>query len=462
VLFNSTGFLLFFVVVSSVHALLRSRPGARKGLLLGASYFFYGAWNPPFVGLLLFSTGLDFAAARAIAGSERPQARRAWLAASAVGNLGVLAFFKYGDFLAESLWGLVPEGVPYPDFLARIVLPVGISFYTFQSLGYTIDVYRGRRDPARHLADFALYVAFFPQLVAGPIVRATELLPQIESPRFPTGGDLHAGLHQAARGFAKKVLVADGLAVYVDAVYAAPAAYGALDHWLALYAFAFQIYCDFSGYSDIAIGCARMLGYEVPPNFRLPYLACGPADFWRRWHISLSTWLRDYLYIPLGGSRGSAGGTYANLAVTMLLGGLWHGAAWGFVLWGAYHGAWLALHRALCRDRGWLRMPRALSRVLTFHGVCLGWVFFRAETWERSQMVLRGLVDFGTPAHQLPGLVGPWLAVAAVSHLLGASGWWRRRWVSAGPDLHGVAAAALLLLAFACATESPAFLYFQF
>jgi len=461
-LFNSLEFVGFYVVVFALYALLRSSWAARKWLLLLASYAFYAAWNPPYVVLLVFSTALDFAAGRRIAASGSTAVRRAWLVASCVGNLGVLVFFKYSDFLLANLWTVAAPPFAYPSFVRDLVLPLGISFYTFQSLSYTIDVYRDRRVATASPLDFALYVAFFPQLVAGPILRSREFLPQLDANHDASRAEVFSGFDQMARGFAKKILGADVLATYVDPVFADPGAYGAVNLWLAVYAYAFQIYFDFSGYTDIAIGAARTLGYRVPPNFRAPYLAQGPADFWRRWHISLSTWLRDYLYIPFGGSRTSRARTYRNLALTMLLGGLWHGAAWGFVLWGAFHGAWLIAHRALFRDRPGAGMPRAVSVLLTFHAVCAGWVLFRAQSLADARTVYAGLLDCATPVASVPPLVLGVIAIGFASHVLGASKPWAERWGRAGGDLHAVVWVLVALGAFLLGSDTTQFIYFQF
>jgi alginate O-acetyltransferase complex protein AlgI len=462
VLFNSLEYWCFLPLVLLADGLLGRHWQARKLLLLAASYAFYMAWSAPFVLLLLGSTLLDHAASRRIASSHRAATRRGWLLASVVGNLGVLAFFKYGAFLFSNLSWLIFRDAAVPPLLRDVILPMGISFYTFQSMSYTIDVYRRARPPARSLLDLALYVSFFPQLVAGPIVRAGTFLPQLESPRRPTHEDRLAALDPIFRGLAKKMILADGLSVYVDAVYGNPAGYGAWNHWLALYAYAFQIYFDFSGYSDIAIGSARLLGFRIPDNFRLPYLARGPADFWRRWHISLSTWLRDYLYIPLGGSRGSRLATLRNLLVTMLLGGLWHGAAWGFVAWGAYHGVWLVLHRMAFRERPGLRVPAWISLPLTFHSVCIGWVFFRAASWADATVVLRQLLDFDAAFVTPPPLFAVLLPLAFASHAVAAVPALRIAWSRRAPDVRGLGYAAVVATIFLLAPETTPFIYFQF
>jgi alginate O-acetyltransferase complex protein AlgI len=461
-LFNSLEFVFFYVVVFGVYALFWRHWRLRKGLLLLASYWFYMAWNPPFALLLVFSTLLDFVAGQRIARSGAAAPRRGWLVASCVGNLGVLAFFKYSDFLLTNAWLVASPPFHYPEFVRDIVLPLGISFYTFQSLSYTIDVYRDRSKASDSLLDFAVYVAFFPQLVAGPIIRAATFLPQLARNHSASSEEILSGCDQIARGFAKKMLGADLLAGYVDLVYASPGEFGALNHLLAVYAYAFQIYFDFSGYSDIAIGTARTLGFRVPENFRLPYLARGPADFWTRWHISLSTWLRDYLYIALGGSRISRWKTYRNLAITMLLGGLWHGAAWGFVLWGAFHGAWLAIHRALFRDRSVFPVPRLISVLVTFHLVCFAWVLFRAHSLADALTVYRAFADFATPVFRVPPLVLAIIATGFASHVLGASQRLARAWQGMALDARVAWWLLVTVAIFLLSSQTEQFIYFQF
>jgi len=461
VLFNSTEFLFFFLIVLSAYSLLRRHWRLRKWLLLVTSYWFYMSWNAPFGLLLAGSTVLDYVAAIRIAGTRTVRVRRLWLLASCLGNLGVLAFFKYGEFIAQNVWPVVPSGVAFPEFLSTIVLPIGISFYTFQSLSYSIDVYRGEQEPTHELLDFAIYVAFFPQLIAGPIIRSADFLPQLLENRSASAEEVLRGIDQVARGLAKKVLIADGLAGYVDLVYGAPTEFGSLNLIIATYAYAFQIYCDFSGYSDIAIGVARILGFNVPVNFRLPYLARNPWEFWTRWHISLSSWLRDYLYIPLGGGRVSRSRTYSNLMITMLLGGLWHGASWNFVLWGAFHGIWLVVHRTMFRERdavrgGWLAM------VANFHLVCVGWVLFRAPTLSEALQVFSGVLDFSTPVYEIPPIVVILLGTALVTHLLGERLGVHTAW-RATPTPAKIGAYVLLAMAlYFRSSETVQFIYFQF
>ena len=360
---------------------LPSRSAKNVALTL-ASYLFYGWWRPDYLLLILSSTTLDWWCARRIAAGKRH--RRWWLLLSLCGNLGLLAYFKYANLAVDSygwLTGTEPQWV-------RVVLPVGISFYTFQSMSYTIDVYRGQAMPARSFVDFACYVSMFPQLVAGPIVRYPEVSKQLVSRRHSMAG-FAAGCALFMAGFAKKVLLADNCALLADPVFAGQP--GCLDAWLGLFAYALQIYFDFAGYSDMAIGLALMLGFELPENFRSPYRADSITAFWRRWHISLSTWLRDYLYVPLGGNRHGALRTYRNLFLTMLLGGLWHGAAWNFVLWGGYHGALLAVERRTAGRPLYVRLPRPLRVLLTFVLVAIGWALFRADGADGITRIFAGL-----------------------------------------------------------------------
>ncbi len=369
---------------------------ARKVLLFTASLLFYSAWRWPFTSLLLLSTLLDHQCALAIYRARSDAARRFFLTLSAVGNLGLLGFFKYTNFILGNVeqvlgvTGLRLDLAPLP-----IVLPLGISFYTFQTMSYTIDVFRGRLIPRRSLLDVGVYVSFFPQLVAGPIVRGSEFVPQLDDLKTWDPARAKSGLLLMIWGLAKKLMLADALAPIVNQAYANPDLYSGPALVLATYCFAFQIYGDFSGYSDVAIGAARVLGFDIPLNFNRPYFAANISTFWRRWHISLSSWLRDYLYIPLGGSRRGRPRVLFNLLVTMLLGGLWHGASWNFVIWGAIHGTLLVLHKLYLWSRKTEKvedtprpLPRILLTVLTFHLVCVTWVFFRAETLDEAITIL--------------------------------------------------------------------------
>ena len=397
-LFNSFEFFLFLPVVLVLYwTVLRSR---RLPLLLVASYVFYGAWDWRFLGLLLLSTITDFQVGKWLERSTDPRSRRLGLVLSLFVNLGVLAFFKYFNFFIDSAVSLFGDaGLNIDGPALRIVLPVGISFYTFQTLAYTIDVYRGKAAAEHHFMTFAVYVSFFPQLVAGPIERAQRLIPQLVAPasRF-TYERFRAGAFLILLGLFKKVAIADGLAPYVEQAFGGSAEAGWIQLVVGVYAFAFQIYGDFSGYTDIARGAAQLLGIDLMINFNQPYLSRNITNFWRTWHISLSTWLRDYLYIPLGGNRRGGLFTYRNLMITMLLGGLWHGAAWTFVVWGALHGVYLAAHR---RFRS--RSPREatdrfiwrdiLPAFATFQLVALSWIFFRADSFTQAFEVLGGIAS---------------------------------------------------------------------
>ncbi|HMI41626.1 MAG TPA: MBOAT family O-acyltransferase [Sphingomicrobium sp.] len=395
-IFNSLTFVVFFAIVLGVWQLpLAWR--SRKLFLLVASYIFYAAWNPPFVILLWISTVVDWWAAQAMVKSERPLTRRAWMLASLVANLGMLGFFKYGQFLLDNFILLAGSiGIHYQPAQFAIVLPVGISFYTFATLSYTLDVYLRRAKPAKSFLDYALFVTFFPHLVAGPIMRPTELVPQFEQPKRANKSMLLFGLALITLGLFQKVVLADGfLGPVAEKVYDAHKGVPmALDAWVATFAFAGQIFCDFAGYSTTAIGVALCLGFAMPDNFRFPYAAVGFSDFWRRWHITLSSWLRDYLYIPLGGNRHGEGRTYMALMGTMLLGGLWHGANWTFVAWGGLHGTYLAVERLIkARFAGFVPGPALVAGIgaLTFLLINVTWVFFRAKDFTVASNILRSM-----------------------------------------------------------------------
>jgi D-alanyl-lipoteichoic acid acyltransferase DltB (MBOAT superfamily) len=384
--FNSLHFVWFFVVVYAAYRVLPHR--AQNWLLLVASYYFYAAWDWRFLGLLIASTLVDFSCARILGRTESPRARRGLLVLSLGFNLTLLGFFKYFNFFADSLHGVFGTLGWQVDFVTvRVLLPVGISFYTFVTMSYVIDVYRRETPPTTDLLDFAVFVAFFPHLVAGPILRASTLLAQIDAPRRISREQLRDGAWLILWGYFQKVFVADNLAGLANAAFDPAASPTGVNVLLGVYAFAFQIYGDFAGYSNIARGTSKLMGIELIENFRFPYLVRTPQAFWRHWHISLSTWLRDYLYIPLGGSRGSEWQTRRNLFVTMVLGGLWHGAAWTFVLWGIYHGLLLIAYRAAERWERCRRfvsssglLARVLSWTVMFHITCYGWLIFRARS----------------------------------------------------------------------------------
>ncbi len=415
-LFNSIEFLIFFPVVVFLYFICPYR--YRWALLLAASYYFYAAWKLEYIVLIVISTLISYFAAVLMAKPEH-QAKRRWLLViGLVSNLGILFAFKYFNFVNDSL------RTPFDRFnlfydvpMFQVLLPVGISFYTFQTVGYIIDVYRGQVEPEPHLGRFALFVSFFPQLVAGPIERAANLLPQFYERFQFDEGRVSSGLRLMLWGMFKKVVIADRLGLYVNAVYNEPSAWTGWPVLVATFFFAIQIYCDFSGYSDIAIGAARVMGFDLMENFRRPYFARSPSEFWRRWHISLSTWFRDYLYIPLGGNRVSVPRWYLNLMFVFLVSGLWHGAAWTFVLWGGLHGVYVVgevgtrgIRGKLARGLGLDRRPTvlaALSGLITFILVYLAWIFFRANSIADAFLLLNNLVPLGNFAE----LNVPWTGV---------------------------------------------------
>ena len=401
-LFNSIHFVVFFPLVVLFFFILPHR--FRWFLLLTASYYFYMCWKPVYILLIVLSTLIDYLAALGMHSYRAKKPRILFLTISIVCNLSLLFVFKYFGFFNEALQDVLSLfSISYEGPAVRWLLPVGISFYTFQSMSYTIDVFRGERDPERHFGRFALYVAFFPQLVAGPIERSTRLLAQFEKHQTLDVQRIISGLQLMLWGFFKKLVIADRLAVYVDAAYNDPSQYAGAPILLATYFFAFQIYCDFSGYSDIARGAARVFGIQLMVNFNRPYFAQSIGDFWRRWHISLSTWFRDYLYVPLGGNRVSPNRWRANIVVVFVLSGIWHGANWTFLVWGALHAFYLILGVATSdlRNRlamwtGYAGLPRVRALVAgltTFHLVLLSWVMFRAQSLHDAAMILGGFLD---------------------------------------------------------------------
>ena len=418
-LFTQLEFLVFFLVVL-IAAWSSTRRHYRNAILLAASYYFYAYWDYRFCGLLLLSTIVDYFVARRIESSNDQKVRRRWLCCSLAVNLGVLGFFKYFNFFIGTAAPILTSLGMGSETL-KIILPVGISFFTFQTLSYTIDVYRGKLRSTRSLLDFALFVAFFPQLVAGPIVRARELIPQLARMPHWSRRRFYGGAQQLLRGAVKKVLLADRLGEMVDVVFAGPDLYSGLTLWLAILAYAGQIYYDFSGYTDMAIGAAKMLGYRFPTNFRHPYLAASVADFWHRWHMTLSRWLRDYLYIPLGGSRGTTLATNRNLMITMTLGGLWHGAAWTFVLWGIWHGLALVVHRGFARPSE-TAFAKSLGWLQTMLVVLVGWVFFRSTDFPSACNYLARMSTFAAGIGWFPPL-----AIGALGCMLAEHLAWRTR-----------------------------------
>ncbi len=465
-LFPTLAFAVFFLVVYVAAWSLDRENGRRKLFLLLASWFFYAQWDWRFVGLLIGSAVLNWGVAALIA--RRGPGRRAWLVGLGVAaNLLILGFFKYYGFFVEQAGDLLARFGWERDLpLLQVVLPVGISFFTFQGISYVVDVHRGRTPPANSLLDVMLLMSFFPHLVAGPIVRASDLLPQFaRTPRLTREMATH-GLLLIVWGLFKKTVIASELATrLVDPVFFDPSAHGAVDIAAAVYGYAVQIYCDFSAYSDMAIGIAALLGYSFPRNFDQPYRAGSMQAFWRRWHISLSSWLRDYLYVPLGGGRKGLVSSCVNVMITMLLGGLWHGAAWTFVAWGALHGGAQVVERLGRAALGDRKGPPAwLGVLVTFHVVCLGWILFRAETFGLAMQMLAGLGRMGTVDLLTPfvlvlivgGLAMHWLPPRAVEGLA------ERLKAAPSPTL-GVLIGLAILLIEATRPEGVApFIYFQF
>ena len=475
-LFPTLEFGLFFLVVFAVSWEMRQRPGGRKLFLIAASYLFYSWWDWRFTGLLALSSVVNYAAGRSLGALHGGRARRFVLTLAVLFNLGLLGFFKYYGFFLESLDEVLHlVGLERDLPFLQIILPVGISFFTFQGLSYIVDVYRAKIPPERSLSDVALYISFFPQLVAGPIVRAGAFLPQLKEPARLTREMVGLGVVLILSGLVKKMVIANYLATdLVDPVFFDPSAHGGLDLLVAVYGYAIQIYCDFSGYSDIAIGVAALLGYRFAENFNQPYRASSLQDFWRRWHMSLSSWLRDYLYIPLGGSRGGGSkgsrfATYRNLFLTMFLGGIWHGAAWTFVAWGSLHGGVLVLERLVRERVSGPVLPGFVGRVggtlLTFHVVCIGWIFFRAQDFATAGQYFIGLFRWSAPSLYVTPFIVGLIGVSLLFHFTprDLGGWVARgvRWLPS-PALGLLAGASLLLIWWVAPPGVAPFIYFQF
>lgn len=418
--FSSPRFLIFLVLLLLVLHLVPDRETKKRVLAL-ASCLFYAAWDWRYLGLLLLVSAIDYTAAWKIYQSESSKVRRFWLWTSLGSNLGILSYFKYTNFFLENSAGLLREfGFDAP--VLHLVLPAGISFYTFKAMSYTIDVYRRELTPCSSWLDYATFMTFFPELIAGPIVRASVFLPQLAREIGPTVYRIKEGFSLFLLGLVKKLLVADQMAVIADAVFNSPGVWSSLTVWCGLLAYGLQIYCDFSGYSDMAIGTAKMIGYDLPENFNMPYVAASITEFWRRWHMTLSQWLRDYLYIPLGGNRGTQLQTYRNLTVTMLLGGLWHGASWNFVLWGGLHGIALVLHKLWVEaTKGRKIIPHWGGLLLTLTFVTLCWVPFRSTSWESTKVIFGKLFFVGNAQgiEWYPTWLGIYGAMALAAHVIG-------------------------------------------
>jgi alginate O-acetyltransferase complex protein AlgI len=464
-LFSTLPFFVFLIVVLALHY-LSPRP-LRKYILLAASYYFYMSWNPKFIALLLSLTAIDYAAALWIARTSGAR-RKLFLIVGLAANLGFLGFFKYYNFLGDNLALLLNR--PSHAFAMAIILPLGISFHTFQSMSYIVDVYRSEQEPIRNPVDYALFIAFFPQLVAGPIVRAREFFSDFYAWVAPKSEEILQGTLWVLLGLAKKMALADQFAQIADSYFSNVAAHpGAISAWRGVIAFALQIFFDFSGYTDMAIGMALLLGFHFPQNFRRPYLAFSITDFWHRWHMSLSRWLRDYLYISLGGNRKGTLKTYRNLMLTMLLGGLWHGASWNFVIWGAYHGGLLSVERMAGR-RFFEQRPNLplylLRAMLTFALVCVGWVFFRAATVGDSRYIVGQMFSL-VPVHS-DILFPRWLVYMVIFSLIFAlieERWEFTERLARAPAWVYATAVVVLLLAvelIGVTDKQIPFVYFQF
>lgn len=473
--FDSLAFVAFFLAIVALYWSVSSWVW-RKNLLLLASYLFYAGWNPYFLPLLIVTSFLDWRLALLMAHAPSVRSRKTWLAAICVVNLSVLAYFKYANFLIDNTNAVMSmAGLPQWGFQSSIALPIGISFYTFHSLSYCIDVYRGNVQPTRFWRDYLLYVAFFPQLVAGPIVRWTTMGHQIETPRPLRPDYLGLGVALMVVGLFQKIVLADGIfAPVADAHFAHPSLESGLTAWVAALAFTGQIFCDFAGYTTCAIGAALALGFQLPVNFQAPYAARGFSDFWQRWHISLSSWLRDYLYIPLGGNRGHRIATARNLVLTMFLGGLWHGAAWTFVVWGLLHGVFLVVERLITQLVGASRfqLPRLwaiLGWLATLIAVVTAWVFFRAEDLSSAMTMVMAMYSTVSWSPESLAMLSYEDGVAALvlglmvlqqvvnrnrplNDLLRALPW----------PLLGLALGSMLLLITLSSGQTNAFIYFQF
>jgi alginate O-acetyltransferase complex protein AlgI len=495
-LFNSYTFVVFFIVILILHSLPFSWKVKKINLLL-ASYIFYAAWNPPFILLLWLATVVDFFVGRALYREENMAKKRMLLVISLIGNLGMLVFFKYGGFLLENFTLLVNAiGIDYHPAKPNIILPAGISFYTFTTLCYTIDMYKRKSEPVKSMLDFSLFVTFFPHLVAGPIVRPPQLVPQFETPRTASQKQMIEGLMLLSLGLFMKVVLADSmLSASADTVFNSNGILPSLDAWAGVLAFSGQIFFDFAGYSTCAVGAALCLGFVLPQNFLYPYAAIGFTDFWRRWHITLSAWLRDYLYIPLGGNRKGKFRTYINLMLTMLLGGLWHGANWTFVVWGGLHGFYLWVEKFFkdraVRNRG-MTMVRTgeaepvmvkasmvpgivanktvknfFLALLTFFLVNVTWVFFRSSTFTQSWELLKsmfGRANDGAPLLTTLAIikVGVIITGMVIAHWLMRNTrvlneaaklpWW----------LTAIVWSLIVLLIIISQESSSSFIYFQF
>jgi alginate O-acetyltransferase complex protein AlgI len=491
-IFTSPRFLAFLCVLLLVMAVVRRRDANKRLLALG-SCVFYAAWDWRYLGLLLLVSVIDYFAANKIATSQSTQSKKAWLSVSIISNLGILGYFKYCNFFVENFNLLTARfGFTIPH--ADILLPAGISFYTFKTMSYTIDVYRGHLQTCKSWLDYATFITFFPELIAGPIVRGSVFLPQMDRQIGPTTQRVVSGSSLFLLGVIKKLFIADRLAGIADSVFASPQLFNTTTTWCGVLAYSIQIYCDFSGYSDMAIGTARMIGYDLPENFKMPYISTSITEFWRRWHMTLSAWLRDYLYIPLGGNRHGVRQMYRNLFLTMLLGGLWHGASWNFVAWGGLHGCALAGHKLWVKHFARrISIPAPVGWLVTLLFVVLCWVPFRSRSFADTITIMKSLCGFGAgPYEFLPVWLFRCLALCIVGHLLGFFWFEYRRgakppafydgllsWLGLRVETHPVSGAfivpdrvtlcgvycisfILLILFFFAPLNTSPFIYFQF
>jgi alginate O-acetyltransferase complex protein AlgI len=493
-LFNSPLYGVFLLVTYVVFWGLRRRAFLRPIFLTLASYVFYAVgtydaateqavpfgplgWTALCVAIIFGGSTLDYGIGRALGRVENPRARKALLLLSIVYYLGILALFKYANFAADSFSVVAAWcGLPISPLHLRLVLPFGISFFTFETMSYTIDVYRREIRPAERYLDYLLFVSFFPHLVAGPIVRPSSMLPQLATEPRATDASKAEGLWLIATGLMKKIVIGDTLGLnLVNRVFENPERYSSVEVLVGVYAYAIKIYADFSGYSDVAIGSAKLFGYDLPQNFDAPYQSLSLQEFWRRWHISLSSWLRDYLYVPLGGNRSSSWKTYRNLMLTMVLGGLWHGASWTFVIWGALHGGALAIGRAWSRSSVLGHRPRnsphgawpnrALSVVVTFHFVCFAWIFFRAPTLEHAMLILSRFGALSTSTPNLSARILAVLTLGLATHAIPKAfdNKLRHAFVRSPAVVQGVLlAACAYAIHFAAGAKAEPFIYGQF
>ncbi len=483
-LFHTWVFFIFFAVVYAVYLPLRKNNAAMNLWLMLASYFFYGWWNPYYLLLLFGTSAIDYWMVLLMERSRSHRTKKIWLVTSLVSNFGFLGFFKYSYFITDNLNALLahlgatfhlPDPVAYPNAMlhalgmsdsslfAHVLLPIGISFHTFQSMSYTIDAYRGTVETERSFVRFLCFVSFFPQLVAGPIERARNLLPQLQGRPKITRQDITEGLSHFLVGYFKKVALADYLAMYVDKIYGSPGNAGSPALILATIAFGWQIYFDFSGYTDMARGIAMMMGFRLMLNFNNPYTATGLGDFWARWHISLSTWFKDYVYFPLGGNRNGKWKTYRNMLLTMVISGVWHGAAWTFIIWGALHAIGRVVTRELEETKFYRdRVPKLAKQIGVFVFVSFAWIFFRSQSLDDAWTVATRIFSAGWTNPQFPLLMAAMILAVWIYQLVFADESRVRNVLALAPVRFGLAAAMVLYIAIIAQRGTQAFIYFQF